>query len=90
MSITTEKKQQLITDFALHENDKGSVEVQCSIMTTRIRNLTEHCKIHKHDHATRRGLLQLVSKRKRLLKYLTNNNKMDRYRDLIKRLDLRK
>ncbi|MCF8462692.1 MAG: 30S ribosomal protein S15 [Rickettsiaceae bacterium] len=90
MSITAERRTQLIKDFALHENDKGSVEVQCAILTDRIRNLTEHCKIHKHDHSTRRGLLKMVSTRKRLMKYLTNNNLMDRYRDLLKRLDLRK
>jgi small subunit ribosomal protein S15 len=90
MSITVEKKQELITSFALSPSDTGSVDVQCSVLTERIRNLTEHCKIHKHDHSTKLGLLKLVNRRKSLLRYLTNSNQTSRYKTLIAKLGIRK
>lgn len=89
MSITAEKKQELIKEFARKENDTGSVEVQCAILTHRILNLTEHFKVNKHDHHSRRGLLMLVGQRKRLLNYLKSRD-LNRYKDLIARLGLRK
>lgn len=89
MSITAEKKTELIKDFCVHDKDTGSPEVQVAVLTERIKNLTGHFKEHKKDHNSRRGLLMLVGQRKRLLKYL---NKIDaeRYRNLIKRLGLRR
>ncbi|MDR1034726.1 MAG: 30S ribosomal protein S15 [Holosporales bacterium] len=89
MSITAERKRELIKELALHEKDVGSSEVQVAILTERIRNLTDHVGIHKKDFHTRRGLLALVSKRRRLLDYLKKVSKV-RYLDLIKRLGLRK
>ncbi|MDR1234169.1 MAG: 30S ribosomal protein S15 [Holosporales bacterium] len=89
MSITAERKQNLIKEFAVHDGDVGSPEVQVAILTERIRNLTEHVKIHKKDLHTRRGLLALVSRRRRLLDYLKSGNEA-RYLSLIKRLELRK
>ncbi len=90
MSITTEKKHELMTNFAQGEKDTGSVEVQCAILTERIRNLTEHCKIHKHDHSTRLGLLKMVNHRKALLRYLVAHKQQDRYKALIAKLGIRK
>lgn len=89
MSITAEKKASLIKEFAKDEKDTGSVEVQVAILTERINALTEHCKINKKDFHSRRGLLMLVGKRRRLLAYL---KKIDtkRYTDLIGKLGLRK
>ena len=90
MSVkTVEGKQDLIKGYATHEKDTGSPEVQVAIMTTRIRNLTEHLKMHKKDHATRRGLLMLVGQRTRTLRYLKKKSP-DRYQKLIERLGLRK
>jgi len=89
MSITAEKKQELIKEFGRDENDSGSPEIQVAIMTHRILELTEHMKSHKHDYASRKGLLTLVSKRTRLLKYLQRTNR-DSYLALIKKLGLRK
>lgn len=89
MSITAQKKQELIKDFAQGEGDTGSVEVQCAILTERINNLTEHFKTNKKDVHSRRGLLKMVSKRKKLLSYLSQVNE-ERYKNLIKRLGLRK
>ncbi|MDR1475785.1 MAG: 30S ribosomal protein S15 [Holosporales bacterium] len=89
MSVTAERKQELIKEFALHGGDVGSSEVQVAILTERIRNLTDHVNIHKKDYHTRRGLLILVSKRRRLLDYLKRVSE-SRYLDLIKRLGLRK
>lgn len=90
MSVKTVKgKPDLITDYGNHEKDTGSPEVQVAIMTTRIRNLTEHLKQHRKDHASRRGLLMLVGQRTRTLRYLKNKN-VDRYQKLIERLGLRK
>jgi small subunit ribosomal protein S15 len=82
-------KAAVIEKFQTHEGDTGSPEVQIALQTTRITELTEHFKIHKKDHHSRRGLLQLVSQRRRLLDYLKRIN-MDRYRSLITRLNIRK
>ena len=89
MTITAEKKTQLIQDFRRGEKDSGSPEVQIALLTERIAGLTEHLRDHRHDYASRRGLLIMVSKRNRLLQYLA---KVDRpkYQDLIGRLGLRK
>lgn len=89
MSITNEKKQSLIKDFALSDNDTGSVEVQVAILTERIHSLTEHFKINKKDFQSRRGLLVLVNRRRRLLSYLKRESQ-ERYQNLISRLGLRK
>ncbi len=89
MSITAERKQELISEFAIKDGDTGSPEVQIAILTERISNLTDHLKAHKKDHHSRRGLLIMVGQRRRLLDYL-NSKKSERYQDLIKRLDLRR
>ena len=82
-------KQQIIERFATHEGDTGSPEVQVALMTQRISHLTEHLKTHIHDHASRRGLLQLVGQRRRLLNYLRKED-IERYRTLIGELELRR
>ena len=89
MPITKEDKQKYIDQFGNDKNDTGSPEVQVAVLTHRIRELTEHSKEHKKDHHTRRGLLMLVGKRKRLLQYLENQD-VERYRSLIDKLGLRK
>ncbi|MTI82846.1 MAG: 30S ribosomal protein S15 [Firmicutes bacterium] len=89
MALTLEKKQTLIDQFKAHENDTGSPEVQIAILTTRITELTEHLKIHKKDHHSRRGLLKMVGQRRALLNYLKNRN-FERYRSIIQKLGLRK
>lgn len=89
MSITAARKQELITEYKTHESDTGSPEVQVAVLSERIANLTEHFKSHKKDHHSRRGLLMLVSKRKRLLNYLEKTD-IERYRTLISRLGLRR
>ncbi|HIY65383.1 MAG TPA: 30S ribosomal protein S15 [Candidatus Agrococcus pullicola] len=89
MSITAEKKQAIIAEYATHEGDTGSPEVQVAILSARIKHLTEHLKDHKHDHHSRRGLLLLVGQRRRLLKYLQEVD-IERYRSLIERLGLRR
>lgn len=89
MSITADRKQELIKEYAQDEGDTGSPEVQVAILTERIRNLTEHMKQHKKDVHSRRGLLVMVSKRRSLLDYLKRKNE-GRYADLIKRLVLRR
>ncbi len=89
MSITAEKKQELIKEYATVDGDTGSPEVQVAILTTRIVNLTEHFKSHKKDNHSRRGLLMLVNKRRGLLGYLKSKDEA-RYLSLIKRLGLRK
>ena len=78
-----------ITDNRLHESDTGSTEVQVALLTARINHLTEHLKVHKKDHHSRRGLLMLVGQRRRLLDYLRRNN-VERYRALIAKLGLRR
>ena len=89
MTITKERKQELIKDYQQGDSDTGSPQVQIAILTTRINNLTEHMRTHKKDYASRRGLLALVSRRRRLLDYL---RKVDpqRYLDIIGRLGIRK
>ena len=89
MALTKEKKNTIVSEFARSKGDTGSVEVQVALLTERINNLTEHMKEHKHDYHTNRGLLMLVGKRKSLLEYLKNED-IQRYRELIKKLDLRK
>ena len=89
MSITAEKKQELIREYAIHDGDVGSPEVQVAILTERIKNLTEHMSLHKKDFHTRRGLLIMVGKRRRLLDYLKKIDE-SRYQKLIERLELRK
>ena len=89
MSITPERKQQLIKEFATKQNDTGSPEVQVAVLSERIANLTEHFKTHKKDNHSRRGLLKLVSQRRRLLDYLKSVSE-ERYRNLIARLGLRR
>ena len=88
MSIVAERKQELITEFATGKGDTGSPEVQVSILSERIKNLTDHLAQHKKDHHSRRGLLIMVGKRRRLLDYLKGENQ-ERYLTLIKRLELR-
>jgi small subunit ribosomal protein S15 len=89
MSITADKKKEVIAANKTHEKDTGSPEVQIAILTERIKNLTEHFKTHSKDHHSRRGLLQLVGQRKRLLTYL-RNTEIARYRVLIEKLGIRK
>ena len=89
MSITAERKLELIGEFATKLGDTGSPEVQVAILTERIRNLTEHLKTHKKDFHSRRGLLIMVGQRRRLLEY-TKQKSQKRYEDLIKRLELRR
>ena len=89
MSITQERKGELIKEFRQTDDDTGSPEVQVSILTERINNLTEHLKEHKKDHHSRRGLLIMVGQRRRLLDYLNRKNTA-RYQGLIKRLGLRR
>lgn len=89
MSITTEMKAKLLKEYATSEGDTGSPEVQCALLTERIRNLTEHLKANMKDHHSRRGLLKMVGQRRRLLDYLKGKNEK-RYEDLIKRLGIRK
>ena len=89
MALTSEQKKNILGEYGLHETDTGSPEAQVALLTNRINNLTEHLKFHKHDHHSRRGLLLLVGRRRGLLKYLADNN-IDRYRDLISRLGLRR
>ncbi len=89
MSITAERKQELIKEFATKEGDTGSPEVQIAILTERITNLTEHFKHHKHDNHSRRGLLKMVSQRRKLLDYARAQDE-ERYQTLLKRLNIRK
>ncbi|GGM67552.1 30S ribosomal protein S15 [Thermopolyspora flexuosa] len=89
MSLDTATKKKIIEEFGTGENDTGSPEVQVALLTRRIQELTEHLKVHKHDHHSRRGLLLLVGRRRRLLKYLQSRD-IERYRSLIERLGLRR
>ncbi len=88
LSITKERTAELMAEYGKNPQDSGSAEVQVAILTERIRNLTEHLKVHKKDNHTRRGLMMLIGKRRGLLKYIKNRN-IDEYRDLIKRLGIR-
>ena len=89
MSITPEEKERVIKEFATHEGDTGSPEVQVAILSSRIATLTEHFKTHKKDNHSRRGLLMMVAQRRKLLDYARAKNEA-RYQDLIKRLGLRR
>ncbi len=89
MSITKEEKTELVAEYGLSEGDTGSTEVQVALLTKRIRSLTEHLKMHKKDHASRRGLLKLVGRRAALLKYLARTER-PRYLELVQRLGIRR
>lgn len=89
MPLDQDIKAEIIDEYKRGEADTGSPEVQVAILTRRIKDLTEHHKVHKHDHHSRRGLKKLVGQRTRLLRYLRNKD-LDRYRDLIKSLGLRR
>lgn len=89
MSITLERKKELIESYKVHDTDTGSPEVQIAILSEKIKNLTEHFKVHKKDHHSRRGLIQMVSQRRSLLDYL-KRKEVNRYRVLIERLGLRR
>lgn len=87
--LVTDKKQEIITSFKRHDSDTGSPEVQIAILTERITYLTEHFKIHKKDHHSRRGLLKIVGQRRRLLDYLKKKD-VERYRAIIEKLGIRR
>lgn len=89
MALTSDQKKSIMAEYATVEGDTGSPEVQIAMLSKRIADLTEHLKYHKHDHHTRRGLLALVGRRRRLLKYLEKTD-IQRYRTLIERLGLRR
>ena len=89
MSITQERKTELIQEYRKSDGDTGSSEVQIAVLSERINNLTEHLKVHSKDHASTRGLLMLVSRRRRLLNYL-NRTAPERYREIIRRLNIRR
>jgi small subunit ribosomal protein S15 len=88
MSLTQERKHEIIDGYQLHETDTGSAEVQVAMLSERISRLTEHLKVNSKDHASRRGLLQIIGRRKRLLAYIRKGNK-ERYLNLIQRLGIR-
>jgi small subunit ribosomal protein S15 len=87
--LVKDEKSNIIAEYATKDGDTGSPEVQVAILTRRINDLTEHLKVHKHDHHSRRGLLQMVGRRRRLLRYLQSKD-VARYRALIERLGLRR
>jgi small subunit ribosomal protein S15 len=87
--LTKDQKQQLVTEHRRSDTDTGSSEVQVAVLTRRIQELTEHLRVHKNDHHSRRGLLQMVGRRRRLLDYLRRTD-VERYRALIQRLGLRR
>ena len=89
MALTAEQKKEILATYGLHDTDTGSAEAQVALLTKRISDLTAHLKEHKHDHHPRRGLLGLVGKRRRLLRYLQTVD-ISRYRSLIERLGLRR
>ncbi len=89
MALSKDNKKSIIDKYRLHEHDSGSPEVQIALLTERIRTLTDHFKIHKNDHHSRRGLLKMVGQRRRLLDYLKNKN-AEHYKSLLKELDLRR
>ena len=89
MALEAEVKQKIMKEYATVEGDTGSPEVQIAMLTTRIKDLTEHLKVHKHDHHSRRGLLLLVGRRRRLLKYLAKKD-INRYRAIRERLGIRR
>ncbi len=87
--ISKEKKKEIIEEYKVHETDTGSPEIQIAILTYRVNHLTEHLKVHKKDHHSRRGLLMMVGQRRRLLNYL-KATEIERYRSIIKKLKLRR
>ncbi len=89
MALSKEEKRRIIEEFKIHENDTGSPEVQIALLTARINYLTEHFKVHKKDFHSRRGMMKLIGQRKRLLEYLKRKD-FNRYRDVIRKLGLRK
>ncbi|MGY0691604.1 30S ribosomal protein S15 [Virgibacillus sp. FSP13] len=89
MAITKERKNEIISEYKVHDNDTGSPEVQIAVLTEEITTLNEHLRVHKKDHHSRRGLLKMVGKRRNLLNYLRNKD-VTRYRELIKKLGLRR
>lgn len=89
MALTKEQKTSIIEKYQLDKNDTGSIEVQVALLTERINELNEHLKVHIHDYHSSRGLLKMVGKRKSLLSYLAKND-VQRYRELVKKLGLRK
>ncbi|MTD13725.1 30S ribosomal protein S15 [Nakamurella sp. YIM 132087] len=89
MALTTEQKKEILSSYGLHDTDTGSAEAQVAMLTKRISDLTEHLRAHKHDHHSRRGLMALVGRRRRLLRYLQTVD-ITRYRSLIERLGLRR
>ena len=89
MALTAEQKKEILAEYGLHESDTGSPEAQVAMLSKRISDLTEHLKQRKHDHHTRRGLMGLVGRRRRLLRYLQQVD-ISRYRSLIERLGLRR
>ena len=89
MALSTEEKKSILAEYGLHDTDTGSPEAQVAMLSKRIADLTEHLKEHKHDHHTRRGLMGLVGRRRRLLRYLQQVD-INRYRSLIERLGLRR
>ena len=88
MPLSKDVKSDIVADNKMHDTDTGSTEVQVALLTQRIRDLTEHLRTHKHDHHTRRGLLQMVGQRRRLLNYLKKSH-VERYRALIAKLGIR-
>jgi small subunit ribosomal protein S15 len=89
VGLSVEQKNEIMSQFKRHDNDTGSPDVQVAILTKRINDLTEHFKIHKKDHHSRRGLLMLVGQRRRLLNYIKDRD-IKRYRELVQALNLRK
>ncbi|MBO0840205.1 MAG: 30S ribosomal protein S15 [Sciscionella sp.] len=89
MALSTDEKKSILAEYGLHDSDTGSPEAQIALLTKRIIGLTEHMKVHKHDYHSQRGLLLLVGRRRRLLKYVASVD-IERYRSLIKRLGLRR
>ncbi|NLY31690.1 MAG: 30S ribosomal protein S15 [Firmicutes bacterium] len=87
--MTREQKEEIIGQFKVHDTDTGSAEVQIALLTNRINHLTEHLKIHKNDHHSRRGLMKMVGRRRRLLDYLKKVD-INRYRSILEKLNLRK
>ena len=88
MSIKKDTKKEIISKFATNEKDTGSAQVQIAVLSERINNLTEHFKLHKHDNHSKRGLLALVNKRKKLLSYISNKDNK-KYKEIIKELNIR-
>lgn len=89
MAITKERKNELIAEYKTHDNDTGSADIQIAILTEEINNLNQHLSTHKKDHHSRRGLMKMVGTRRKLLKYL-RENEVERYRNLIAKLGLRR